>query len=412
MSFSTSLTGLKAAQLQIDTSAHNIANASTPNFRRQEILLAENIPFQKDGLIMGTGVQVSSIQKASNPFLENQLKASNQFLGDYTESAKQAQAISNTLETAASTFSNTLNAFKTALSKASTSPSDSSLRTNVLEQAKALATAANSLTQDLDNLGASQTKNQSMMVDKANSLLNTIKEYNHQINTLGSSHVSEDNIKGAVLEFSQITGSSYQFDAQNRVSLIGNKGVGYLQGEAILPVSANNAGGAIQAMGAAIVESTSLSQSLGTLTQGLFDKLNQIHESGFGLTGTTGKSLFSKSSGTWQVPVSSAELAFSSTANSPLNNDNLTKMLGEEPITKNLADLVAEKGLKANMTQQSANMAESQFKGIQKDLDVAVGVNLDEEIVNQMKAKTMYEACAKCITTQDQIFQTLLSIKA
>jgi flagellar hook protein FlgE len=36
--FSIGLSGLNAAQLRLDSAAHNVANAQTPGFRRQQVL--------------------------------------------------------------------------------------------------------------------------------------------------------------------------------------------------------------------------------------------------------------------------------------------------------------------------------------------------------------------------------------
>ncbi|MBO9678737.1 flagellar basal body protein [Paenacidovorax monticola] len=38
---STALSGLRAAQLQLDSSAHNVANLNTPGFKRQTVELQE-----------------------------------------------------------------------------------------------------------------------------------------------------------------------------------------------------------------------------------------------------------------------------------------------------------------------------------------------------------------------------------
>lgn len=40
-SYSIGLSGLNAAQLRLDSSAHNIANAATPGFRRQQVVQQE-----------------------------------------------------------------------------------------------------------------------------------------------------------------------------------------------------------------------------------------------------------------------------------------------------------------------------------------------------------------------------------
>ena len=52
------LTGLNAAQAQLVTTGHNISNASTPGYSRQQVLLQSNTPQFTGGGFLGNGVQI------------------------------------------------------------------------------------------------------------------------------------------------------------------------------------------------------------------------------------------------------------------------------------------------------------------------------------------------------------------
>jgi flagellar hook-associated protein 1 FlgK len=70
MSLSINLSGMKAAQVALDVTGHNIANVNTPNFKRQVIELtpvayntsAKHIP-------SGAGVAVANIYNSKNTIL-------------------------------------------------------------------------------------------------------------------------------------------------------------------------------------------------------------------------------------------------------------------------------------------------------------------------------------------------------
>ena len=75
---SIALSGMSAAQVQLDTSAGNVANAQTAGYRRREV---QQSP-QKDGGV-STQVLASAEQGASlETDLVNQLQAKNAFLAN------------------------------------------------------------------------------------------------------------------------------------------------------------------------------------------------------------------------------------------------------------------------------------------------------------------------------------------
>lgn len=88
----TSLRGLLAQQQAIDVTGHNIANANTPGFSRQEAVLAPTRPYVLPtnsvntgaGAQLGSGVDVSAIRRIRDQFLDLQYRAQQMNLGDAT----------------------------------------------------------------------------------------------------------------------------------------------------------------------------------------------------------------------------------------------------------------------------------------------------------------------------------------
>ena len=88
----TSLRGLLAQQQAIDVTGHNIANANTEGYSRQEAVLEPTAPYMIPatastngaGAQLGSGVDVAAIRRVRDQFLDLQYRAQQMSLGDAT----------------------------------------------------------------------------------------------------------------------------------------------------------------------------------------------------------------------------------------------------------------------------------------------------------------------------------------
>jgi flagellar hook-associated protein 1 FlgK len=86
----TSLRGLLTQQQALDVTGHNVANANTPGYSRQEAVLRATQPWTIPansvitgaGAQLGTGVDVSAIRRIRDAFLDVQYRAQATALGD------------------------------------------------------------------------------------------------------------------------------------------------------------------------------------------------------------------------------------------------------------------------------------------------------------------------------------------
>ena len=72
--FGISISGLRAAQIGLSTTGHNITNASTSGFHRQEIIQSTNNPLQTGAGFIGQGVTVDTVRRVYSAYLDNQVK--------------------------------------------------------------------------------------------------------------------------------------------------------------------------------------------------------------------------------------------------------------------------------------------------------------------------------------------------
>lgn len=66
------VSGLLTAQSQLQTTSHNISNAGTPGYKRQQVILSSNIPQLSGAGFIGRGVHASTVLRIYDQFLVSQ----------------------------------------------------------------------------------------------------------------------------------------------------------------------------------------------------------------------------------------------------------------------------------------------------------------------------------------------------
>jgi flagellar hook-associated protein 1 FlgK len=147
----TSLRGLIAQQEALDTTSHNIANASTKGYSRQEVLLSASRALSivtgstdggQDAAQLGTGVDVDGITRARDHFLDLQYRAQAMRLGGLAATVQGLETIEGALAEPGETgISQELQTFWSDWEGLANSPEDAASRQAVVEAGKALATS-------------------------------------------------------------------------------------------------------------------------------------------------------------------------------------------------------------------------------------------------------------------------------
>ena len=76
VSLYTAFSGLTAAQAGINTASHNVANASTVGYTRQQVDLSSRLPYHQRFGTVGQGVDVAGIRRARVAGLDAQVRSS------------------------------------------------------------------------------------------------------------------------------------------------------------------------------------------------------------------------------------------------------------------------------------------------------------------------------------------------
>ncbi|MFA6243066.1 MAG: flagellar hook-associated protein FlgK, partial [Candidatus Hydrogenedentales bacterium] len=186
--------GLHAAQLQLDTAGHNIANVNKTGYSRQRVELATRSPiFTPEGAI-GRGVGVETIARLRDSFLDQAYTRQAPALGFSEVRAQYFTLIEDSyLEPTDNGFGTRLTDFFDALGDFSNNVESASVREAFLTEASSVAASLNDLISRFDQLRTNANEEVRNLVPEVNSLATQIAALNVQIrDTEGYGHPAND----------------------------------------------------------------------------------------------------------------------------------------------------------------------------------------------------------------------------
>jgi flagellar hook-associated protein 1 FlgK len=228
--------GLLASQAALDTTSHNIANANTEGYSRQRVNLRASPPIAYPGAFitlrpgqLGTGVEVYSITRIRSDLVEAQIHSGTgdqQMLSVMQDSFTRVQDILG--EPSDHGIGALMEGFFSAWEELSNDPESASTRTNLREAAQALTDFTNEadfkLKQEITNLNNEIDDR----VLRLNSLATQIADVNQQIiriegtgegNTIKANDL-KDQRDALVEEMSGLINARVQFDRNGGITVL------------------------------------------------------------------------------------------------------------------------------------------------------------------------------------------------
>lgn len=135
----TGLSALRATQRALDTTAHNIANVSTPGYTRQTVEFASRTPQAYGSNWIGSGVDAVAVKRVYDQFISQQARSSSGSLARLDTYAAQAGRLDSLLGDTDKGLSASLQSFTDAINEVSSTPSSIAARQVLLAQGNALA---------------------------------------------------------------------------------------------------------------------------------------------------------------------------------------------------------------------------------------------------------------------------------
>lgn len=181
--FNTAVRGLLASQRSLYTTNHNINNANTKGYSRQQAAQRATNPFEIPGVgFQGTGTEIHNIQRVRDSFVDFKYWNESAPTGEWdVKKANLAEIEKMMGEPSNNSFRQYMDDFYTSLEDMSKNPSDVAFRQPVRENALAFTKHLNETAQRLENMKKDTEYDIEIKVDHVNSLSSQIAGLNRQI---------------------------------------------------------------------------------------------------------------------------------------------------------------------------------------------------------------------------------------
>jgi len=178
--FTSGLTGMNAAQFGVVTTEHNIANANTPGYTRQEVILGSHIPEQYGGSFLGQGVDVTGVRRIYDQFLNTQVLQEQNTASYLSAYYSTMQQIDNMIADPAAGAAPAIQGFFDALNGVINTPESIPARQTLLSSAQFVANRFQAIDQRLSDIATS-------LNGQITGSINNINSYAQQIAVLNKS---------------------------------------------------------------------------------------------------------------------------------------------------------------------------------------------------------------------------------
>jgi flagellar hook-associated protein 1 FlgK len=449
---------LKAQQAAIQTAGHNVANASTPGYSRQKVILETQTPAFENGLVLGRGVNATVVRSVVDQFSERWLLDIGGSLGFSTAQQSALSAIQEAFPTTGG-IDSALNDFFSSLSDLSNNPSGSAERIALIGKANTLGASFQRTRSVLSSIQTNSDQDLQSIAHQVNTLTQEIAALNQRVAFSQSSNQPDNDARDQrqvrLNDLVRLTGATVSE---------GNGGVVNVTVQGAALVSGNRAAKLDTALGAnglhqvtietpdgirfdgtksfangelgGVLKSRDqvvpdLLNQLDTLAKALVDEVNNQHAAGFDYNGNAGGNFFqpiatvSGAAATMKVDnaiVADPNLiaAAQNAAGAPgdkrnalalvnLRNASITAF-GNDTAENYLTAALGNIGEAAKTIQSSVDFQTGLQSQVQARRDETSNVSIDEEMTNLILFQRAFDASARMITTADELYQSLIDI--
>lgn len=177
----TSLTGLLTYQRALATVSHNISNAQTEGYSRQRVTTSARQPELYANGFVGTGVQVTGIDRLYDGFITQQIQTVNTAFSRLDSFYELASRVNNMVADPSVGLTPSIDSFFAAVQDVANDPASIPARQVMLSQAGQVADRFSYLDQRMVDLSNEVNSRLSSLTSEVNTLTNSIAEINTQI---------------------------------------------------------------------------------------------------------------------------------------------------------------------------------------------------------------------------------------
>jgi flagellar hook-associated protein 1 FlgK len=429
MGLQTALRGLIAQQDALDTTGHNIANASTVGYSRQEVDMSASQALEivtgstngNGSAELGTGVDVDGVTRARDRFLDLQYRAQAMRLGGLTTRVQSLETIEGALAEPGETgISQQLQTFWSDWEGLANDPEDSAARQAVIEAGNALGTSLGELNQQL-TYSAEVAEAEFTSIAGAGGEVEQMAKEIALLNAAIRSSKTSGSEPNDLLDKRDLLLDELSSLGQVSVTELGDGTVEVGFGGAAEPLVTGTEVNWPQELTepkgklGALLELTqaggtieSFRNELNGFAEGLADAVNTIHTEAGGpafFTYEAGKGAASLS-----VAVDAAEVQTS--ADGSVGGNEIATAIGAlrgGAVDRSYAAFVTRVGTQMDEAVNGETNAQALLNTVEERRESVSGVSLDEEMTKLQSYQRGYEASARVMTALDEALDTLIN---
>ena len=456
------LRALRAHQLALEVTGHNIANADTPGYSRQVANLTATRPytipsFQRPTTAgqIGTGVVVDDILRMRDEFIDVQIRKESTNQGRWKarqSNLEQLEVILN--EPSDEGIAAYLNKFWESLQELSFRPEDMAIRSVIQQTGIVFTDMLRHTYSQLQTLQRDLDEQAQIIGGRINSLAQQIAALNDEIGKVTAVGDNPNDLLDKrellVQELAGLTNISVQTDHMNRytitisgsllVSEDRSNSLDFVRNperEGLVDVVWAETGHRVDLRGGELKgllemrdeEVAFYMDALNEFAFTLIEEFNSVHEAGYGLDNSHGVAFFS-GTGAFDIGITdavmndlnqiAASIDVGGGVGAPGNGDNAMRLAGVinsdlllNRGTATLADyyesIIVKLGIDADKANTMLENKNALIHHLQNRQESVAGVSLDEEMVNLIKFQNSYNAASRMITAVDEMLQILIA---
>lgn len=466
--------GIKALQAQqraLDVTNHNIANANTQGYSRQDVIMHTSVPVKTREGYIGTGVDVREIRRVRDQFIDTQIRTENKVLGEWETKSDILSKIEMIInEPTDNSLSSVMDQYWESWQQLSKNPESAAARGVVVQSGVNLTDTFAQVDRMLSELQADINSGISSTVSEINSLGRQIADLNEQIVKAELDGAKANDLRDKrdllVEQLSVLLPLDAVEDQYGAVTitaggatLVSSAYVGSMvfADEGADPTQAklewvnkytNDAIGAVNVTGGKLKgyldmrdqEIAGIRQELSQLAARIAGEVNSVHSSGSGLNNTTGlepgldffvpkdpaKPFSACNIAVNQAIINDLNRIAASKAFPVIEGDNsnalaiaqLKNKLTMNPTSLNdyratfddyYSSIVADLGIDAREAERMSDNQNLLIEQLLNRRESVSGVSLDEEMANMIKYQHSYTAAARIINTMDEMLDLIVN---
>jgi flagellar hook-associated protein 1 FlgK len=455
--------GLGVYRAQVATTSHNIANANTPGYARQDAVPTETSPDEEVGIngYIGRGVTLAGVVQARDQFVETQISVA---FANSAGSSAQSDALATVTALdpqGQGGITDALGKFYSSLRDLNQNPGDLGLRQAAMQSAQSVSRAFNLAAGSLASARSGIDQSVATLADKTTSLLAGVADLNARISLATNSGRNPNDLRDIrqndLDQLAQMIGATAVPDGHGSVNVVLPGGTCLVSGIIAsklsvqantlnrghydlvfsppdggksTPLKASELGGQIGGIISARDETLGTAETnLDTLAYDFSSAVNAQSKLGYALDGSNGHDMFTALASSQAAATNlavdpslmanpSLVAAAGSATSSPGDSTNLQAIIATESasltgglnVQQRMAKLTSDYGIAVNMVDDSAAFDKNLLADLTNARESASGVSVDDELIHLTAAQTAYNALSKVITTTSAMLDTLMKL--